>query len=79
MKLVKSIVAIAAAMVASVGYAGDSAPFRLDTETISSGAVVNSLPVSWDASWVGGDANATVVIKDNGTVVKRVMGKGECT
>ncbi len=79
MKLVKSIVAIAAAMVASVGYAGDSAPFRLDTVTISTSPTVDSLSISWDASWVGGNANATVVIADNGTEVKRTSGAGEFT
>ena len=29
--LIKSIIAIAAALAVTVGYAGDSAPFRLDT------------------------------------------------
>ena len=36
MKMTKSILTMAAAMVAMVGYAGDSAPFRLDTVTIDS-------------------------------------------
>ena len=31
MKLIKSIITMAAALAATVGYAGDSAPFRLDT------------------------------------------------
>ena len=31
MKMTKTILAMAAAMAATVGYAGDSAPFRLDT------------------------------------------------
>jgi hypothetical protein len=39
--------------------------------------VVDSIAVMWDSSWVGDDANATVVIADNGTEVKRTTGAGE--
>jgi hypothetical protein len=31
----------------------------------------------WDASWVGGDVNATVAIADNGAEVMRTIGVGE--
>lgn len=79
MKLVKSIIALAAAFAAMVGFAGDSAPFRLDTVTPSTSPAVTSLAVSWDASWIGGNANATVVIADNGTEVKRTTGAGAFT
>ncbi len=75
MKLIKSIIAMAAVMAAAIGYAGDSAPFRLDTALPPAG----SLSISWDASWIGGDTNATVVIKDNGTEIKRTLGAGEFT
>ena len=74
MKLIKSIIAMAAAWVVTIGYAGDSAPFRLDTTTSPVG---DSISISWDASWVGGDTNATVVIKDNGTEIKRTLGVGD--
>ena len=76
MKLIKSILTMAAALAATVGYAGDSAPFRLDTSTSPVG---DSISISWDASWIGGNANATVVIKDNGTEVKRTTGAGQFT
>ena len=39
--------------------------------------VVDSVAVSWDASWIGGDLNATVVIVDNGTEIRRASGVGE--
>ena len=61
------------------GLAGDSAPFLLDTTTTSTLSLTDSdsLSISWDASWIGGDANATVVIADNGAEVKRATGAGE--
>ena len=37
----------------------------------------DSIGILYDASWVSGDANAIVVISDNGTEVKRVTGSGE--
>ena len=54
--------------------AGDSLPFRLDT-TMS--PVVDSLLVSFNAAWVGGDTDATVVVTDNGMEVKRATGAGD--
>ena len=62
----------AAANAALVDYAGDSEPFRLDTAL----PAMDSLSVAWDASWIGGDANATVIVKDNGTEVRRMSGVG---
>ena len=79
MKLIRSIIALVAAMASMVVSAGDSAPFLLDTVTTSTSPVVDSLSISWDASWIGGDAGATVVIADNGVEVKRTTGAGEFT
>ena len=79
MRMIKTIVAMTAALAATVAHGGDSAPFLLDTVTISSSPTVDSLPVSWNATWVGGDMNATVVIADNGTEVWRTTGSGEFT
>ena len=76
MKISKAIIVMVAAMAATVGNAGDSAPFRLDTRT---SPLVDSLPVSWNAEWIGGDTNATVVISDNGTELRRATGAGEFT
>ena len=53
---------------------GESASVSIDTKRT---ALVGSLPVAWDASWIGGNARATVVIEDNGVEVKRVTGSGE--
>ncbi len=60
----------------AVGQAGDSASFRLDTVTPATSPEVDSLSISWDATWSGGDENATVVIRDNGLEVKRATGRG---
>ncbi|MBR4654468.1 MAG: InlB B-repeat-containing protein, partial [Kiritimatiellae bacterium] len=79
MKLIKSIVVMIVVLATTLAHAGDSVPFRLDTVTISTSPVVDSLSISWDASWIGGNANATVVIADNGVEVKRTMGSGEFT
>ena len=70
----KVIALMAAAWITMVCSAGDSAPFRLDTRTEP--VEESSIDVTWNASWVGGDAGATVVIADNGTEVKRATGTG---
>lgn len=57
--------------------AADSAPFLLDTVTPSTSPAVDSISISWNASWVGGNVNATVVIRDNGIEIKRTTGVGE--
>ncbi|MBO7689072.1 MAG: leucine-rich repeat protein, partial [Kiritimatiellae bacterium] len=77
--MTKSIVTMMAALAATAVFAGDSAPYLLDTVTISSSPLTNSLSVTWDASWIGGDTDATVVIADNGTEVRRTTGAGEFT
>ena len=59
-----------------LSHAGDSAPFVLDNATSPSG---ESVVLPWNAEWIGGNANATVVITDNGTEVKRATGSGEFT
>ena len=75
MRMTKSIVAMMV-LTASVGQAGDSAPILLDTVTTSTSPTVNSLDISWNAAWIGGDENATVVIADNGTEVRRAADAG---
>ena len=76
MRMTKMAVTMTVAIAATIGYAGDSAPIRLDTDRPS--FVDNdTLTLTWDASWIGGDANATVMIVDNGVEVKRTTGAGE--
>ena len=75
MRSARTFIARIAAVAMVFGSAGDTAPFLLDTAQ----SAVDSLPVSWDAAWIGGDVNATVVIADNGTEVKRTTGVGEFT
>ncbi|MBR4170752.1 MAG: leucine-rich repeat domain-containing protein, partial [Kiritimatiellae bacterium] len=59
---------------------GESAAVAIDTVAIAIGTPFDKiLPVAWDATWVGGNSGATVVIKDNGTEVKRATGTGSFT
>ncbi|MBQ7189426.1 MAG: leucine-rich repeat protein, partial [Kiritimatiellae bacterium] len=53
---------------------GDSTPVVINT---LDDPVVATSAITWDASWVGGNSSATVVIKDNGTEIKRAAGTGE--
>ena len=77
MRIARTIITMTAAVAMVFGSAGDTAPFLLNTvlSTVDS----DSLSVSWDAAWIGGDANATIVIADNGTEVKYTTGVGEFT
>ena len=64
------------------GARGESSPVAIDTVTVANLSVsplVESLALWWDATWVGGNSGATVVIKDNGTEVKRATGTGSFT
>ena len=79
MKMTKAILTIATAAAMVFGSVGDTAPFLLDTVATSTSPVGGSLSISWDSSWIGGNANATVVITDNGTEIKRTTGSGEFT
>ena len=59
--------------------ASTRSPVKIDTKTISSSPIVESLPISWGGGWIGGNTNATVLISDNGKEIKRVTGSGEFT
>ncbi|MBQ9430187.1 MAG: chitobiase/beta-hexosaminidase C-terminal domain-containing protein [Kiritimatiellae bacterium] len=54
----------------------ESAPVKVDSRT-GVEPVLCTVALPWDASWIGGDADATVVIADNGNEVRRVTGSGE--
>ena len=71
-----SAVLMGGAAFGGVICSGDSASVAID---LTSEPLVDSISISWDASWVGGDAGATVVITDNGTEIKRATGNGEFT
>ena len=79
----KTGIAMIVILVAMVGLSVDSAPFRLDTVTISTSPAVDSLSISWDVSWIGGNVNSLfpsfVVIADNGAFVTRKTGAGQFT
>ena len=56
--------------------AADSAPFMVDNvRPITS----ESLVLTWNSEWVGGDSEATVVIVDDGVEIRRSCGSGEYT
>ena len=54
----------------------DSAVVAIDLRTER---IAESIDISWDASWIGGDAGATVVIADNGDEIKATTGAGMFT
>lgn len=64
---------------ATEGIVGDSEFFQLNTITTSTAPLVGSLSILWNATWIGGDSNAIVVIEDNGSEVRRATGEGEHT
>ncbi len=64
-----------------VGFAATyaSEPFQLSMKSDELFAAGDTDSFVYDSSWIGGNANATVVIADNGVEVKRVTGEGEFT
>ena len=68
MRMINAIIMIMITLAAMFGHAGDSAPFVLDNATSPS---AESVVLPWNAEWIGGNVNATVIITDNGTEVKR--------
>ena len=76
--MVKTILAVIASALTLTSFgdvicSGVSAPVAIDSRVEP---VIDSVAVEWNASWIGGDTNATVVISDNGTEVKRTTGAG---
>ena len=49
----------------------------LNPEGLRGAESLDAIVLSWDASWIGGDSDATVVIADNGVEVKNATGAGE--
>ena len=70
MKMTRSIIAMTLALATTFAHAGDSAPFLLDTRDDNLAHLNPPITITWDASWIGGQPDATVVISDNGTEVK---------
>ena len=56
---------------------GDSASVAVDSRVVE--PALDTIILPWDASWIGGDTGATVVIADNGTGVRWATGAGEFT
>ncbi len=67
--------AVAGAERAGEICAAQAAPVAIDLRQDKT--VPDSVVLPWDASWIGGDTNATVVIADNGAEVRRATGAGE--
>ena len=72
MKIIREFIALTAILIGMIGWAGDSAPFLLDTTD-----PLIAAPITYNSSWVGGDSSAEVVISDDGTEIKRTTGEGE--
>jgi hypothetical protein len=76
MKMYKKIIALTAMLFGMTCWAGDSAPFLLDTtdQLVATGGEVS---FSYNSSWIGGDPSAEVVISADGTEITRTTGKGD--
>ena len=76
MKMNKKIIALTAMLICMICWAGDSAPFMLDTidPFVETGEEVS---LSYNSAWVGGDSSAEVVISADGTEIRRTTGEGE--
>ena len=77
MNSAKPIVSAIAAFAVALSANGATTTLRLDTRTTP--IVADTIDITWDSSWIGCDAGATVVIRDNGTEVKRTTGVGAFT
>ena len=72
MKIIREFIALTAILIGMIGWAGDSAPFLLDTTD-----PLITAPITYNSSWVGGDSSAEIVISADGTEIKRTTGEGE--
>lgn len=76
MKIIREFIALTAVFLGMTTWAGDSAPFLLDTiePLVEAGEEVL---FSYNSSWIGGDPSAEVVISVDGEEVKRATGEGD--
>jgi hypothetical protein len=58
----------------SITFSDSNVPIKINSQI---NPMVDSIEISYDSSWVGGDTNAIVVVRDNGTEIKRTTGVGE--
>ena len=72
MRIIREFIVLTAIFLGMTTWAGDSAPFLLET-----GDVLINAPIEYNSSWVGGDSSAEVVISADGTEIKRTTGEGE--
>ena len=76
MKILKSIITLIMLLTVQSGLAADSTAFQLDTVMTATSPIVDSLSVNWDAEWIGGNPEASVLITDNGAELKWASGQG---
>ena len=61
---------------ASLIRSSDSVPITIDSGVIYDNITNQTHSVEWDATWVGENESAEVVIADNGVEIKRATGSG---
>ena len=74
MMVISMIVAFVASSQAMEICSGESAEQVID---LRNEPLLDSIDISYNSSWVGGNSSAEVVITDNGTEIKRTVGEGE--
>ena len=67
-------VLIACSVNADIICSGSSALTKIDSRIEP---VVDSIDISYNSAWIGGDSSAEVVIEADGTEIKRTTGEGE--
>lgn len=70
-RIIREFIALTAILIGMTSWAGDSVPFLLDTTD-----PLNTAPITYNSSWVGGDSSAEIVISADGTEIKRTTGEG---
>lgn len=61
---------------ASLISSSDSVPITIDSGVMYDNITNQTHSIEWDATWVGENASAEVVIADNGVEIKRATGSG---
>ena len=76
MMLMLAMLCGACASVAFGAVRGESSRVTIDTVSIKEGILGGTIALPWNATWVGGNSSAIVVIADNGVPVKSATGSG---
>lgn len=77
-KIVTIMMAMGASIIAQANIisSSDSAPIMIDSGVMYLNTTNQTYSIEWDATWIGENESAEVVIADNGVEIKRATGSG---